>query len=118
MKKIIIISMMTICVLKLSAQIEPDPQAVQKGDILVINQPENQNFQYLNLPNANFIIKKGGIANYKSIAGNRVKVTGFKKDKLGEIEVILKRVDGRRFFSFPTITANLKMAIESGELSY
>ncbi len=116
MKKILIISFMIFCVLELNAQIEP--QSVQTGDILVINQPESKNFKYLNLPRANFIIKKGGIADYKNIVGNRVQVTDVKKNKTGETEVVLERVDGRKFFnSFPSITANLKNALEAGELS-
>lgn len=107
---------MVFWILDLNAQSEP--QTVKTGDVLVINKPSNQTFKHLDLPRANFIIKKGGIANYKSIVGKRVRVKGVKRNKLGETTVVLEREDGRKFFnSFPSITANLNNAVEEGELS-
>ena len=116
MKKVLFISVMVFWILDLNAQ--TDPLSATKGDLFVINKSANQNYRHLDLPRANFIIKKGGIANYKSIVGTRVRVTGVKRNKSGETAVILKREDGRKFFnSFPSITANLDKAIEEGELS-
>ncbi len=115
MKKLIFIPIMILMVLPLQAQNEPQ---VEVGDILTISQPEEgNNFKHLNLPKANFIIKKGGIANYKSIINNRVEVVDIKTDANGDQKVILKREDGRKFFrSFPTISANLEDSMEAGEL--
>ncbi len=116
MQKILIISFMIFYVLEFNAQIQS--HSVRTGDILVINQTADQNYKYINLPRVNFIIKKGGIADFKSIVGSMVQVTGVKKNKLDETIVGLQREDGKKFFnSFPSITANLKSAIEAGELS-
>lgn len=115
MNKLVFLTILILFALPLQAQNEPQ---VEVGDILTISQPqEGNNFKYLNLPRANFIIKKGGIANYKSLINSRVEVVDIKTDADGGQKVILKREDGRKFFrSFPTISANLEDSMEAGEL--
>ncbi len=115
MKKLVFIPIMILMALPIKAQNEPE---VEVGDILTISQPEEgHNFKHLNLPKANFIIKKGGIANYKSIINNRVEVVAIETNADGDQKVVLKREDGRKFFrSYPTISANLEDSMEAGEL--
>ncbi|APS40050.1 MULTISPECIES: hypothetical protein [Salegentibacter] len=115
MRNLLIIPIMLLFAFQVEAQNQTEPVTV--GDVLVINQTENQNFKSLDLPKANFIIKKGGIANYKSLNGNRVEVTAVETNDAGETTVKLKREDGRKFFrTHTTISANIDEALENGEL--
>lgn len=87
------------------------------GEILEIGFAENYQYSHVKLPRPNFIIKSGGIANYDKLEGVLVEVTEVKTDKQGDIKVILKRKDGKKFFnSFPVIKADYKKAIASKEL--
>ncbi|MFT0714050.1 hypothetical protein [Flagellimonas lutimaris] len=95
-----------------------NPQEVKVGDVLEIGRPDATKFKHIDFPRANFIIKKGGIANYKAVVGNKVVVTEVKEKKDGTLVVRIKKADGRRFFnSHPIVEADLKEALESGELS-
>jgi hypothetical protein len=90
---------------------------VKKGDVYEIGKPETNNYKHINFPRANFIIKKGGIANYKRAQGQKVVVTAIKEKKDGTTEVKIKRADGGRFFGSHTfVSADFKEAIASGEL--
>jgi len=92
--------------------------AVQSGAIFEIGKPEMMNtYQYIDFPRANFIIKRGGIANYKLVEGEKVVVTSVKEKKDGSIQVKIKRKDGGRFFgSHTVVAADFKEAMASGEL--
>ena len=116
MRNLLIIPIMLLFAFQMGAQDQTQPVTV--GDVLVINPPENHDFEYLYLPKANFIIKKGGIANYKSLVGNKVEVTEIETNNKGETKVVLKREDGKKFFRThtTTITANIDEALENGEL--
>ncbi|CAN0603137.1 unnamed protein product, partial [Ectocarpus sp. 12 AP-2014] len=82
-----------------------------------IGPSENNAYEHINFPRPNFIIKKGGIANYKRAQGKKVVVTAVKEKKDGTIKVTFKREDGSRFFGSHTyISADFKEAIASGEL--
>lgn len=95
-----------------------NPQEVKVGDVLEIGRPDTPKFKHIDFPRANFIIKKGGIANYKAVVGNKVVVTEVKEKKDGTLVVRIKKADGRRVFnSHPVVKADLKEALESGELS-
>ncbi|MBM1107642.1 hypothetical protein JQC67_15910 [Aurantibacter crassamenti] len=90
---------------------------VRVGDVFKIGSPQTQTFKHINFPRANFIIKRGGIANYKSVTGNLVEVTAIKEKKDGTTEVTLKRKDGSRFFgSHTAVEADIYEAVNSGEL--
>lgn len=116
MKNLLFIPIMLLFAFQVEAQDQTQPVTV--GDILVINQPEDLKFKSLQLPKANFIIKKGGIANYKSLIGNKVRVTEVTTNDAGETKVVLEREDGRKFFrTHSAITANINDALENGELS-
>jgi len=92
-------------------------QDIKVGDLLEIGRPEVPRYKHIDFPRPNFIIKKGGIANYKKVEGNKVVVTSLKKNKDGTLKVMIKRADGGRFFNSHTIvSADLENALESGEL--
>ncbi|PKD20958.1 hypothetical protein APR41_13080 [Salegentibacter salinarum] len=115
MRNLLIIPIMLLLAFQVEAQNQTEP--VRVGDVLVINQTKNQAFKSLDLPKANFIIKKGGIANYKSLNGKRVEVTAVETNDAGETTVKLQREDGSKFFrTHTTISANIDEALENGEL--
>ncbi len=90
---------------------------IKVGDILEIGKPETNTYKHINFPRANFIIKRGGIANYKRAEGEKVVVTAIKEKKDGTTQVKIKRTDGNRFFgSHTVVSADFKKAIASGEL--
>ncbi len=90
---------------------------VEIGDVLKIGKASNYQYTHIDFPKSNFIIKKGGIANYSELAGSLVEVTKIKTNNKGETSIILKRKDGGKFFgSFSEIKANYKKAIASAEL--
>ncbi|WP_297690573.1 hypothetical protein, partial [uncultured Eudoraea sp.] len=85
------------------------PQEVQVGDIFKIGDPDAPRYRHINFPRPNFIIKKGGVANYNRLEGNKVVVTAVKEKKDGTLEVMIKRTDGVRFFgSHREVSADLK----------
>lgn len=87
------------------------------GDVMSINVPENGSFEHIHFPRKNLIIKRGGIADMKSVHGNKVVVTGIKTIGNGNTMVTLKRKDGRKFFKFlPSVKADLENALAKGEL--
>lgn len=90
---------------------------VQVGDVFEIGKPESNKYKHINFPRANFIIKRGGIANYKRAEGEKVVVTSIKEKKDGTTQVKIKRTDGNRFFgSHPVVSVDFKEALASGEL--
>lgn len=93
------------------------PQEVQVGDVLKLGHPDAPRYKYIHFPRPNFIVKKGGVANYKGLHGNKVVVTSVAKKKDGTLQVKIKRADGGRFFgSHREVSADLKGALETGEL--
>lgn len=98
------------------SQIQAQSSMLQQGQVLQIDRPESGDFQYVKFPRKNIIIKRGGIADMKSVEGMLVVVQSFKETKWGT-EVTLKRKDGGKFFrNFPTITAIWPDARDNGEL--
>ena len=92
-------------------------EEVEVGDILQIGEPDASRFQHIEFPRPNFIIKKGGIANYKRLEGDKVVVTSIKETKGGTLQVQIKLANGGRFFrTHSVVKADLKNALKSGEL--
>jgi hypothetical protein len=90
---------------------------VTDGDVLIINKNHNMPFDHLDFPHANFIIKRGAIANYKSLNGMAVKIKSLYKNSNGDYMADLTPLAGRKFFNrFANVSANLSKAIESNEL--
>lgn len=92
---------------------------VNQGDSFTIKNPASSEFQHIHFPRKNFIIKRGGIADMKSVYGTEVVVTSVNLTNKGNTEVTLKRQDGRKFFrNFPEVTADLEQALQAGELTH
>ncbi|TDT50334.1 hypothetical protein CLV90_0126 [Maribacter spongiicola] len=90
---------------------------VNVGDVFEIGKPETNKYKHIDFPRENFIIKRGGIANYRRAQGEEVVVTAVKEKKDGTTEIKIKRNDGGRFFgSHTVVTADFNEAITSGEL--
>lgn len=92
-------------------------QEIEVGDILVIGKSDGAQYEHLLFPRKNIIIKRGGIADVKQVAGLEVEVTAYSYDSSGNALVTLKRTDGGKFFrSFREIKARFEPAIQEGEL--
>jgi hypothetical protein len=90
---------------------------IEDGTVLIIAKPATADYQHIDFPRKNFIIKRGGIANFKSLYGKKVEVVSHSYTPDGETIVTLKRVDGIKFFrNFSTVDAHLEDALSAGEL--
>lgn len=95
----------------------PKFEAIEVGSELMIGSPSSNLYEHIELPRMNFIIKKGGIPNYKMLFKTKVVVSSKKEMPDGSIEVYLKRKNGKPFFnSHHRIKAKLQEAIAAEEL--
>ena len=120
MKKLFFTVLFVVATLNINAQSGSSDvlKEVKAGDILQIGRPDAPSFKHIDFPRANTIIKSGGIANYKKMEGVKVVVTDVKEKKDGTLQVKIKRTDGGRFFGIHSVvSADIKNALESGELS-
>jgi len=114
MKKAVILIVSLCMTVTLMAQESGD--SVKKGTVLTLGPVSATGYQHINLPKKNFIIKRGAIANFNSLEGQKVMVEEV-LTKNGETVVSIKRKDGLNFFRFwPTATTNLERALAKGEL--
>lgn len=117
MRRLFLAILFVVATTNINAQ-EVNPSEVKVGDVLVIGRPDAPRYKHIDFPRLNFITKKGGIANYKTVEGNKVVVTSVKEKKDGTLQVKIKRTNGSKFFNSHTVvSADLKRALESGELS-
>ncbi|WBU89373.1 hypothetical protein [Cellulophaga omnivescoria] len=117
MKKVITLVMSLCLVVALHANTTPLNSEIKVGTELKIGAASSGTYQHLVLPRKNFIIKRGGLANYKSLKNLNVVVTAVTTNKNGDVEVTLKRKNSKKFFnSHPTIKANYTKAIAEEEL--
>ena len=88
------------------------------GDVLIINEPTGQTYDHIKFPKLNIIVKRGGLANYKSVYGETVIVKNVMTKKDGKIYVQVESQKGKKFFGFlKTVNADYNKAITSGEMS-
>ncbi|WP_445733784.1 hypothetical protein [Mariniflexile sp.] len=118
MKKYVLAGFMAIGILSMNAQESINrSMTVQKGDVIEIGHPSTSTYKHIKFPRANFIIKRGGIANYKSVQGDEVIVTDVKTTKNGITKVDVKHKDGKRFFNtVSTVTINFEDALATNEI--
>lgn len=91
--------------------------SVKVGDVYTIGDVQNDNYKHINFPKSNFIIKQGGIVNYKKIKGQKVEITSLDEKKDGSILATIKLTSNKRFFnSHKYVTVNINDAIEQREL--
>lgn len=118
MKRLLLI---TLCFLGggLALQAQQTQQtSIEKGTVFTISEPVADQYRYVLFPRKNFIIKRGGIANLKSVYGKEVEVVDYAYTDEGDTRVTLKRTDGRKFFrNFKTVDAYLEDALTAGELT-
>jgi len=87
------------------------------GDVFLIGNANHNNYKHINFPKTNFIIKKGGIANYKNIIGEEVVLTSIKEKNNGKLVATIKLVGPRKFFNSHTyVTVDIDEAIKNKEL--
>ncbi|MGB3143692.1 MAG: hypothetical protein WBB24_06265 [Maribacter sp.] len=88
---------------------------LKPGDILEINTDSNMPFEHIYFPKPNFIIKRGGIANYKVLNGIKVQI-----EEISENSIMrLKPLNGNKFFNtYSYVEAHLEKAIENKELKF
>jgi len=101
------------------AQANNDPimEDIKVGSELVIGAPSSNSYMHIKLPRKNFVIKKGGIPDYKSITKKTVVISEMNELPDGTVEVYLKRKNGKLFFnSHRRIKAKLKQALTAEEL--
>ncbi|WP_416441592.1 hypothetical protein ACH3O9_14295 [Leeuwenhoekiella sp. A16] len=125
MKQYLIASLLMLGTLNMQAQIKTDnkqtdnKQIVQVGDVMELNKPRSGNYNYVKFPKSNFIIKKGGIPNFKELYGEEVLVTEIKSTKNDATKIKIKRKDGKKFFNaFPSVTVILPDALDAGEIKF
>ncbi|WP_308992514.1 hypothetical protein QLS71_013775 [Mariniflexile litorale] len=88
------------------------------GDILIINAQTGSAYNHIDFPKLNFIVKRGGIANYNSVHGNHVVVKEVIVNENGMTQIVLERQDKSKFFGFlKQVEANFTKAIAAGEIS-
>jgi len=89
---------------------------VEKGTVLTLGPVSASGFQHIDFPRKNFIIKRGGIANFNNLEGRSLVVEEVISKNSGT-QVVLKRSDGLDFFGvYRTVKADLEKALAKGEL--
>ncbi|MEW7292387.1 hypothetical protein [Aquimarina sp. 2304DJ70-9] len=112
MKKLVFITLLSF----FSAQGQEKTINVEVGDVLTLGTPSAKYYQHIFFPKANFIIKKGGIPNYKALIGNRVIVTEVNK-KNEHTKISFKQESGGKFFnSLAIVRANFEKAVQENEI--
>lgn len=104
----------------LNAQDDKDCDPVYKvrtGDVLEMSKPSANRFKHVNMPQSNLVIKKGGIANFKSISGKEIVITKIESENDCTTKLWVKRKDGKKFFNTAhEVTIDLERAVEAGEV--
>lgn len=117
MKKTLFFILLSFFIMKGQENISNTQDPIAIGDVLIIGKPSDQHYCYIHFPKTNFIIKKGGIPNYKSLIGDRVIVTEVTQTKAGNRKITLKREDGYKFFnSISQVNIDLEKALEYNEV--
>ena len=113
MKKLILILLCFGCFSMATAQEQP-----KVGDELTIKKPTAQNFNHIDFPRRNILVKRGKLPNYKSVYGTTVVITEVITKANGTVTVILKKKDGTKFFNILSkVTANYAKALDAKEMA-
>jgi len=116
MKNLIFIALLSMFSIQAqeSEALSPDSHTI--GDIITIGEPSGKTYKHILLPRLNFILKKGGSSNLKSLQGLEVVITN-KEVKKGKTIIRIKRKDGKQFLhSMHTISLHLEEAIKAKEI--
>ena len=116
MKKFIIISCLaSLAILLFSFSIVD--QEIKVGDELTIAGPSSCSYVYVYFPKKNFILKKGGTLNFKSLWGTKVIVSEVSKSKSGDIIITVEKKNGGSFLnSLKTLNIQYDNALKTSEV--
>ncbi|MAS71544.1 MULTISPECIES: hypothetical protein [unclassified Leeuwenhoekiella] len=117
MKTFLVIAAMALGLTSMQAQNNCETPQLKTGDVIKIASPTHATYSHINFPKSNFIIKRGGIANPKSLINKEVEVTQVKMENgcVAEIEVKLK--DGKKFFNVVReVSIDVEAALEAKEI--
>lgn len=117
MKTFIAIAAMALGLTTLQAQNTCETPQLKAGDVIKIASPSHATYSHINFPKSNFIIKRGGIANHKSLINKEVEITEVKMENgcVAQIEVKLK--DGKKFFNVVReVSIDVEDALAAGEI--
>jgi hypothetical protein len=90
---------------------------IRVGDVFTIGVADNNNYKHINFPRPNFIIKKGGIANYKNIIGKKIEIISIKEEKEGSKIATIRLTSKHSFFnSHKYLDVHIEEAIANKEL--
>ncbi len=91
---------------------------VSVGDIFILQKYRLDDYKYVSFPKANFILKKGGIINNKSLKGQKVKVISIKEKKDGTLIASIELESNRSFFGIQKrVTVRLNDAMLAAEIA-
>ena len=117
MKTLITIVALAFTTCTMNAQKSCETPDLKTGAVLKIASPSNSSYAHINFPKSNFIIKRGGIANYKSLINKKVKVTDVKMENGCVSQVEVELVDGKKFFNtVKAVTVDVEAALEAQEI--
>ena len=117
MKKAIILSCLVVFTITLSSFYTYSIQDISVGDELTISEPSSSSYAYIHFPKKNFILKKGGTLNFKSLKGTKVIVTEISKSKSGDILIKVMKKNGGSFLNtLKTLNIEYDKAIKNSEV--
>lgn len=92
-------------------------EQIKVGDTFKIASLDSNDYEAIQFPKANTIIKKGGIYSYDNIKNEIVEITNLKTTDEGKTIATIKRISKGMFFnSHKYLKVDIEMAIEKGEL--
>ncbi|WP_165748277.1 hypothetical protein [Cellulophaga sp. Z1A5H] len=90
---------------------------LEEGTIVILTNINGEHYKHIDFPRKNFIIKRGALADFNSLAGTKLVIKEYKATKGTNQIALLSRQDDKPFFRFfSSVEANIEQAIESGEL--
>lgn len=105
-----------ICLFTAFSYAQNTTKTVKVGDVFTIAEVTGDNYKHINFPKNNFIVKKGGIADYSKVKGKKVEITSL-KEKNGTTVATIKLVGNKRFFnSHKYLTVDIDEALNNKEL--
>lgn len=117
MRTLFLIAALALGTVSVQAQEICETPKVKAGDVLKIAEPAHSSYDHFNFPKSNFIIKRGGIANYRALINQEVEVTDVTMENGCIAKVDVKLANGKKFFNtVNTVSVDFKEALAAGEL--
>ena len=118
MRTLFLIAALALGTVTANAQETCETPKVKAGDILKIAAPAHSSYDHINFPKSNFIIKRGGIANYRALINQEIKVTEVTIENgcISKVDVAL--ANGKKFFNtVKTVSVDFKEALAAKEIT-